>query len=123
MNLQRIPWSEAAERGTARSVVHLEPLRESVVAGRFELWHVDGCSYAVTETFEDVIFVHCYEGRDMRAFAAVLERIAQRNGVRRVQFESPQPHTLKLLQDFEPREISPGIFEIRIHPLYRSRAA
>jgi hypothetical protein len=119
VKFQRCAWSEDAAQALAAAVVgSLDALRAGVMSGRLELWRLDAASYAITETYGDEIFVHCYQGRDLRQFAAVLVRIAQKNDVRRVRFESPEPHTLKLLQEFEPREVSPNVFEIRVHPLY-----
>lgn len=119
MMMERCRWQQSAALALAPITEDMDALRAGVEAGRCELWRIDGASWVVTQVVGNVLWVHCYAGRNLCAFASRLYRIAQRNGCRRIVFEAPKPHTLKLLLSYwNPREVEPGLWEIAVHPLY-----
>lgn len=96
-------------------------VREGVKSGRMECWHVDGHSWAVTQTWTDPEdgrgkqLVWCYAGRDVKAFAQAMYRVAQDNGLSSVRFSTFHRALPRLLKSFQPVCVAPTVYEIRVH--------
>lgn len=123
MHLRQCRWSDEAAHRLAVAVVgadQLEWLAERVKSGQCMLLEVDAHSLVVLELQCGTLFVHVYVGRKLIDFARVVYVIARQNKAREIHFESPEPHTLKLLKMAGYDAIDHGAyFCVRVHPLYR----
>lgn len=120
MRFERMPWSEEAREGLA-GTFHSEDgfdaiahVRENVVAGRYELWRVDGDSWAVTHTYQQQMFCWCYQGRNVLGFAVTMCRIARANNLRCVKFATRRRGLSRLLKPLNPVLVEPEIYEIGV---------
>lgn len=120
MRFERMPWSEEAREGLARTfhseggfdaVAHI---RENVIAGRYELWRVDGDSWAVTHTYQNKMFCWCYQGRNALEFSTTMLRIARDNGLKCVRFATRRRGLARLLKPLNPVLVEPEIYEIGV---------
>lgn len=121
MRLQRCAWSESAQAGLARTFYTengfngLDHVRRGVLSGDMELWLVDGHSWAITQTWQESQFVWCYQGRDVREFAACMYTVAQRNGLKSVRFATKHKGLPRMLRAFRCESVAPEVFEIKVH--------
>lgn len=120
MRFERMPWSEEARAGLAGTFHSengfdaAEHIREGVMCGRYELWRVDGVSWAVTHTYQQKMFCWCYEGRDALQFATTMIRIARDNNLRSVRFATRRRGLSRLLKSLNPVLVEPEIYEIGV---------
>lgn len=128
MIFRKVRWSATVEKLLRPIVVPdqhgdtLPHLRECVECGSMELFQIDDASLALISMEPDSsLFVRAYTGKNLRGFADTLYRIAQKNGLERIIFESPEPHTLKLLDGFKLEQDGER-YIVRVHPLYSQRS-
>ena len=94
MNINRLYWSDAAERALSPIITDktlIPTMREQVNDGRMELWLVDGESLALLHTNWEFgyIWMSAYVGKDYRQLMRTLIQIARDNGLSEIRGESP----------------------------------
>jgi hypothetical protein len=93
-------------------------LWKSVQLGQAELWRVDedDCSgFLATQTYGDLLFVHCFAGRGTVALMRRLAVLAKSNGLKRVGFFSLHHAARRVFGRFAEMTDTPIAGEIRYH--------
>lgn len=116
MHFERFPWCEEARNGLLLTFNDEEAfIREGVESGCMELFRVDGDSWAVVQTWNEIQMLWCYQGRNCLGFAQAMLRIAQRNNLRCIRFFTKHKALPRLLKSLNPVEVEPQIYEVGVN--------
>ncbi len=97
---RRARWCEEAERALSRTFADdREGIVEGVNAGALELWKLNGgAAWMVTRAARGALTICCLEGEGLRDIAPVVYRIAQRNGLSKIEFFTARRGLARLLR-------------------------
>lgn len=90
-------------------------VRDGVESGRFELWHIDGESWAVTQTWEGEMFLWCYQGKGLVEFVNIMMIIAARNKLKRIKFATRRPAIARMIKHLNPVRLDDEIFVVEVN--------
>jgi hypothetical protein len=77
-------------------------IQAGVESGKYQLWHVNGDSWLVTEVTKGMLFVWCYQGFGWWRLFCELCKVAHMQGLACISFFTHHKAAVRMLRAFKP---------------------
>ena len=117
MNIQKLPWSDAAAEALFPVMgVDAPYLQSEVESGVSELYCIDKNTWMITRLEGERLIVCALVGENLKAVAKRIYAAAKRNGCTSIQLHTERPGLRRLLSEFDMTCSGRYyVYEVRVH--------